>query len=262
MESAKKNAKDYYVIDIAHILKTIWYRAWVVVLSGLLAAGIGFSVSAFLIAPLYSSSIMLYVNNSSFSLNDVGFSISSSEITAAQDLVKTYTVLLKNRTTLQRVIDKVDLDYSYEELYNMIAASSVNGTEVLKVTVTTDNPEKSAKIANCIAEVLPQRISEIVEGSSMEVVDLGVVNNNKVSPSITKYTAAGLVIGVAISVISLAIVASMDNTIHDYEYVLQTYDYPILAKVPDLLSSSSKRYGYYYQNKKPEDGEQVSKDDE
>jgi hypothetical protein len=47
-------------------------------------------------------------------------------------------------------------------------------------------------------------------------------------------------------VVVLAVVAFMDNTIHDEEYILQTYDYPILAKIPNLLESGNKRYGYYY----------------
>jgi hypothetical protein len=41
----------------------------------------------------------------------------------------------------------------------------------------------------------------------------------------------------------------MDDTIHDEDYVLQNYDCPILAKVPNLLNSGSKHYGYYYQAK-------------
>ena len=36
-----------------------------------------------------------------------------------------------------------------------------------------------------------------------------------------------------------------DNTIHDEDYILNTYNYPILAKIPDLLETPTKRYGYY-----------------
>jgi capsular polysaccharide biosynthesis protein len=117
----------------------------------------------------------------------------------------------------------------------------------MKVTVTTEDPNEAAKIANCIAEVLPVRISEIIDGASMEVVDSAVPNNQKISPSITKYTAVGLILGVLIAVIAVCIAAMLDNTIHDEEYVLKTYNYPILAKVPNLIYSGSKRYGYYSQ---------------
>jgi len=242
----KNDNKDYYVIDIMHIIRSVWRRVWVLVICGFLSAAIGFSIAAFAIAPTYSSSIMLYVNNGSISLNDVGFSISSSDISAAQSLVKTYNVLLKNRTTLERVIDETGVKYTWLELYDMIEASSVNETEIMRVKVTAEDPKEAAVIANGIATVLPQRVTEIVEGTSMEVVDSAIVNPLKVNPSIRKYTMVGFMLGVVVSFIGLVILALLDNTIHDEDYVLKNYDYAILAKVPNLLESDSKKYDYKY----------------
>lgn len=251
MENTERQSKEYYTIDLLHIVKSLWRRAWAIALSGIITAVLGFSVASFAIAPKYSSSVMLYVNNSSLSLGNTNFSISSSEITAAQSLVKTYIVMLKNRTTLREVIEQTGVDYTYDELYHMIEAHAVNETEVLKVTVTGKDPYEAAKIVNCIAEILPDRISEIIEGSSMAVVDLGVVDTKKVSPSITKYTALGLAVGVFVSALIIIVFAMLDDTIHDDEYVINTYNYPILAKIPDLVNSGNKPYGYYYQKKKP-----------
>ncbi len=245
MENKERSTKDYYTIDFLHIAKSLWHRAWIIILSGILAAAVGFSVAAFVIKPEYSSSIMLYVNNSSFSLGNTSFSISSSEITAAQSLVKTYGEILNNRTTLERVIDKAEIDYTYRELSKMIVASPSNDTEIMKVTVTANDPYEASKIANCIAEVLPVRISEIIDGASMEVVDSAVADLEKVAPSITKYTAVGLILGILIAVLVLSVVAMLDETIHNEDYVLQTYDYPILAKIPDLLDFGPGKYGYY-----------------
>lgn len=249
MEKQEKNSGEFYTIDLLHIIKFLWRRAWLIVLAGILVAAIGFSISAFIIAPTYSSSVKLYVNNSSFALGNTSFSISSSEITAAQSLVKTYGEILNSRSTLERIIEKTGVNYTWQELSSMIASASSNNTEIMKVTVTTEDPYEAAKIANCIAEILPIRISEIIDGASMEVVDSAIPEFGKVAPSVTKYTAVGLVLGVLISVIALAIVAMMDDRIHDEEYILRTYDYPILAKIPDLVSTGTKQYGYYYQHK-------------
>jgi capsular polysaccharide biosynthesis protein len=65
-----------------------------------------------------------------------------------------------------------------------------------------------------------------------------------VAPSITLYTAVGLIVGLLLSVVVLIVLALMDNTVHDEEYVIRTFGYPILAQVPNLNESSSKRYGY------------------
>ena len=82
----KATDNDYYVIDLLYLAKCVWHRAWLVVLATIAAAAIGFAYSAFIIQPKYSSSILLYVNNSSISVGNTSFSISSSEITAAHHI--------------------------------------------------------------------------------------------------------------------------------------------------------------------------------
>lgn len=249
MDNAGKNTKDYYVVDMAHVVKAVWQRIWIVAFVSILTTILGFLIATFAITPTYSSSIMLYVNNSSFNVGDLGFSISSSELTAAQSLAKTYTVLLKNRTTLERLIDETGMDeYDWEDIYSMIESGPVNETEVMQVTVTCTRADHAARIASGIAKVLPQRVAEIVEGASMEVVDSAIVEHEKVAPSITAYTATGFFVGVLLSVAMLMILALMDNTVHDDDYVIKTYNYPILAKIPSLTGPSSKRYGYSYRS--------------
>ena len=135
MNNDNNQEKDYYVIDIWHIIRSVWHRAWVVVIAAVLAAVAGFSIAVFAITPMYSSSVMMYVNNSSFSLGNTEFSFSSSEISAAQSLLKTYIVILNNRTTLETVAEKSGLDYTYEELSGMISASSVNETSAVLTSV-------------------------------------------------------------------------------------------------------------------------------
>ena len=247
MENQEKSMKEYYTIDVSHVLKSLWRRVWLIGTCGLLVAIIAFSIAAFAIAPTYSSYVKLYVNNSSFSLGNTSFSISSSELTAAQSLVRTYGDILISRSTLERVIEKADVNYTWKELSKMVTYAPSNNTEIMRVTVTCEDPYEASKIANTIAEVLPVRISEIIEGASMEVVDTAIPDHEKVAPSITQYTAIGLVLGILISAIALFVLALTDDTIHDEEYVLRTYNYPILGKVPDLLNAVNKSYGYYSQ---------------
>ena len=87
MERKDKNNKEFYTVDVAHVIKTLGQRLWLIGVCGLVAAVIGFSIAAFFIAPTYSSRVKLYVNNNSLSVGDANFSISSSELTAAQRLV-------------------------------------------------------------------------------------------------------------------------------------------------------------------------------
>lgn len=244
MGKKENNMSEYYSIDLQHIFRTLWKKAWAIILSGVIASVIGFCLSSFVIKPQYSSQIMLYVNNSSFSLGNTSFSISSSEISAAQSLVKTYGVLLENRTTLERVKEKAKVNYNIDDLAEMITTESAEGTEVMRISVVSENPHEAADIANSIAQILPTRISEIIDGASMEVVDAAVPDFEKISPNVTGYSAIGFIIGVILSIVVFVIVALNDETIHDEEYIIKTYDYPILAKIPDLVNTGGKHYSY------------------
>ena len=255
MEKQEKKNEDFYTIDVLHLAKSLWRRAWLIGLSGLLAAIVGLLISACCIAPTYSSHIKLYVNNSSFTLGNTNFSISSSELIAAQSLVKTYGEILDSRSTLERVVEKAEVLYTWEDVSEMITYAPANGTEIMQVTVTCEDPYEASKIANTIAEVLPTRISEIIDGASMTVVDSAIPELEKVAPSITRYTAVALVLGLIISTGVLVVMALLDDTIHDEEYILRTYNYPILGKVPNLVNVGGRTYGYYAQKSQKDESQ-------
>ncbi len=245
MQPNEKKNSEYYTIDLLYILKCLWSKAWVIILTAVLGGALGFGLSAHMMKPDYSSKILLYVNNSSFNLGNTSFSISASDISASQSLVNTYKELLLNRTTLNRVINKTDVNYSYAQLREMIEAGSSNNTEIMYVQVTGKDPYEASKIANCIAEVLPMRIAEIIDGASMEVVDYAVPNTMKVGPSVTKYTALFMILGMLAASGVIAVIAMLDDRIHDEDYITETYGYPILAKVPNLLGKNNGNYGSY-----------------
>ncbi len=252
MDKNIKSNKDQYVIDVSHILKSLWRRAWLIVLITVLAGGVALAGTVFLITPQYSSSIMMYVNNSSLELGDVV--VTASQLSAAQNLVKSYIVILNTRTTLEQVIHEAGVDYTYSQLQGMLSASSVNDTEIFRITVTSTDPYDAALIANKIGDVLKYRTEDVIEGTTVKIVDSAVVNNAKVSPSITTNTALGLILGFVGSCAVLAVLALLDDTIRDEEYILQNYDLPVLAKIPDLLSDESgKKYSYYNAYKKDAD---------
>ena len=60
----------------------------------------------------------------------------------------------------------------------------------------------------------------------------------------------GFLLGGFIAVAAIVIAAIKDDSIHDEEYILKNYDYPILAKVPNLHTPGTKEYGYYSSHKK------------
>lgn len=239
-------------IDFVRAIKALWKKAWLIAITSIMCAALAFGSARYLIAPKYESSILLYVNNSSFSLGNTSFSFSSSELTAAKTLVDTYIVILNTRSTLEAVLDKAELDYSYEDFQKMITANAVNDTEVFEVVVTSESPQEAAKIANIISEVLPNKVAAVVDGSSMRIVDYAVVPEKKASPNISLFTILGFLIGAVASCGVVIVLELLDDEIHDESFLNQNFDIPIIANIPNLNSNgvSYGKYGGYYGNSK------------
>jgi len=235
---------DEVYIDLRQVFRLLLRKSWLIALVAVLCAAIVFLGTYFLITPQYEADIKVYVNNSSLSIGSTSFSISSSEISAAQSLVDTYVVILESRSTLDELISKADVSYSSRELGAMISAEAVNDTEIFKVTVTSPDPQEAAKIANAVAVVLPARIADTVEGSSVRIVDYAQVPTAMASPSYIKNTVLGFMAGVVLSALAVICADVFDNSVRTEDYLTETYpEIPLLTVIPD--TASGKSYGYY-----------------
>jgi preprotein translocase subunit Sss1 len=146
------------------------------------------------------------------------------------------------------VVIVTDCEEHDEQLKNMISANVVDNTEIFRITVTHPDPNTAELIANMIMEVFPQKISEVVEGSSARIVDYAVTPNDKASPSITKYTAIGMILGALIGCVISTCIELSDTLIRDEEYIIENYDIPVFAIVPNFKSvKKSTYYKYKYE---------------
>ena len=244
--SKRENGEKELIIDIRHLLLSLLKKAWVILIVGVIAGAAALAYTSCFVTPKYSSSVMLYVNNKSFSLGDTEVSISASDLSASQSLIDTYMVILQNRTTMEEVAERSALGYNYKQLLSMVSTGEYVGTEVFYVTVTAEDPSHAAIIANCISEVLAERIEDIIDGASMRIVDTAVVNPNKVSPNITNSVIIAFLIGAVVTAAVFAVLIIFDDTIRGEDYLADNYDLPILARIPDLTSErSDDKYGYY-----------------
>lgn len=249
----EKREEQFIEIDLFQLVRALWHRAWAIILAMLVCGGLGFSYARFMITPTYQARALMYVNNSTLSVGST--SVSLSDLSASQTLVDTYLVILKTRLTLNEVIERAELRYSYEQLSGMIQASSVNDTEIFAITVTSTDPVEAERIANTITEVLPGKITEILDGSSARTVDLAVVPTSRSSPSITRYTTMGMMAGIAISCAIIVLMELLDEQIRNEDYLIQTYKLPMLAVVPDLMAKPGKGYSEYYSSPTPAEKE-------
>ncbi|MBQ4566173.1 MAG: polysaccharide biosynthesis tyrosine autokinase [Oscillospiraceae bacterium] len=230
-------------IEFRRLALAVWAKKWLILLVTLLSALVSFFGTHFLITREYESGAMFYVNNSTISVGDAALSISSGDISASKSLVDSYIVILHTRETLEAVIDYAGVELRYEDLDDMVTAASVNSTEIFQIIVTDTDPYRAEKLANAIAQVLPQRIDQIIDGSTAKIVDAAVLPTKASYPSKLQNTAIGLLLGAAVTVSIIVLRELFDNSLRSEESIGELCRYPILASVPDMSAPDKKYYG-------------------
>lgn len=231
-------------IDLLEVVAVLWKHIVAILLTGIIFGALAFGYARFFMTPKYEANALFYVNNTNISLSSA-LSITTGELSAAKDLVDTYVAILESRANMELVISRSGVNYTYEQLRKMISAEAVNSTGLFRVTVTSDNPEEARTLANTIAAILPEKISDIVANSSVEIVDYAVTPHSRVSPSYIKFAAVGLLLGMVFAS-GLALISFFrDTIIHNEDYLLNTYSVPVLATIPDLNAKTPRKYGYY-----------------
>lgn len=238
------NKDEEFTIDLGQIAKLLWKYVVIILIVGILFAAAFFFYAQIFVTPMYEANALFYVNNSTFSVSSA-VRISTGELNAASDLVDTYVAIMQSRANMEQVIAESGANYSYEQLRSMVSAKAVNSTGLFQVTVRSSNPEEARTLCNTIAVILPDKISDIVANSSVEVVDYAVTPHTRVSPSYYKYAAIGLLLGMILTCGVILLISFFDDVIRDEDYLLQNFDAPILATIPDLSAKTPKKYGYY-----------------
>lgn len=245
MKGTMDERTEMLEIDLQKLLMAYLRKWWLILLCGVLVAVGAFIYTTKFVTPLYRASVTIYVNNSR-SNQQIDY-VSGSNLAASQQLVSTYSNIIKSDTVLEKVVEKSNLNYSADQLRKIMSAAQVDKTELFNVYIVHPDPEMAADIANAVAAVAPGEIEKIVEGSSTKIIDYAKVPTEQYSPNPRKNTIVGGLIGCFLAVAYLTLVFLLDVRIKDYEDLTSLFDLPVLGQIPNMQTvsaSSHKKYGY------------------
>lgn len=231
-------------IDIIPLLKALLSKIWLMALVGIIAAGIAFGAAKLLIKPTYRSSFTAYVNNQQVQTNKSY--LSSSDLSAMKELVRTYSHILTSNSILTASAKSIDMDLSYSTLKKIVSTEIKNETEIITVHVVMRDPQESYDLAYAIANTAPSYMADIVEGSSMKIIDYPVYSEIRYKPSYIKYAVFGLLFGAFVVFVITIIRYFSDDTVKDENDLEVRFSIPVLGVIPDLTTDDKKTDYYSY----------------
>lgn len=224
-------------IDLKELFNIFWEKKIQIIAVVIIFAIIGVIYSSQIKTPIYSSSTSLVLVQSQ---GDNASSITSSDITLNSKLVSTYSEIIKSTTTVREVISNLGLDLEEEDVKKDIKVTAVDGTEVIKITVSNEDAVVAYKIANEIANVFINRAKAIYKIENVQVLDLAEVAEGPSNINHIKDVAIFMFIGVVISCAYVLLLNMLDNTIKSQEDAEKALKVPVLASIPVYNPEANK----------------------
>lgn len=181
------------------------------------------------VTPLYEARTQLLVNRA-----DAVDGLVLNDIDSNVQMINTYKDIIKGPVILGYVKDKLELDYTDEELADMVFISANEESQVFSLAVTTPDPEEAASIANEIAATFQTNVLEIMNIENVKIISAAVADKEPVSPNILNNLLIGLGVGLLAGFGTAMLRYAMAKTIDDQQYIIQTIGWPNLGVISEL----------------------------
>ena len=214
-------------IDLKELFEYYKSKFGIVILFVALVGIFGCLYGLFIQKPIYKSSTSIVLiseakDNSQLTYNDVSVN---------QNLVSTYSEIVKSKRILNQVINNLNLDYSYGALSNNIEVSSVTGTQIIKITVTDENSKTAMKVANEIAKVFSKEIPELYNISNVNILDTAEVASSAYNVNIAKQSTIFLLAGLVLGLGVVFVMYYFDRSVKNASQIEDKLKLPVLATV-------------------------------
>ena len=175
----------------------------------------------------YTASTSMYVlaqqENSNTSL--------STDLSASQMISNDVAQLL----TSDRVQDETAADLGLEDLSSFeVAVTSETNSRVIGLSVTGDDPQRSADVANKMVEKVSAIAQEVMSVEAVNQIDQASAPDAPSGPNRPLYVAVALMAGLFLA-IAIVVVADMLNVkVRNHEEVEELLGIPVIGRIPAM----------------------------
>lgn len=226
---------DEMEIDLREIFFLLLGKLWVIILSALVGGICFLAYTYAFISPIYQSESMIYILTKTTSLTSL------ADLQVGTQLTNDYVVFIKSRPVLDKVIENLSLDLTYEEMERKIRVDNPNNTRILKLIVSDQDPVVAQQIVNELTDVACQRVAAVMNTDAPSIVDYGHVAQKPSSPSKAKNAIMGALLAAFVAISVIIIVYLMNDSIITSEDVEKYLGLNTLGTIPLEEGTSKKK---------------------
>lgn len=227
METNVNMQNDEVEIDLKEIMFILLDKLVVILLVGVLCAGLAFLGTKLFITPKYQSKTSIYVMN-----QKEESTISANDYVTSNYMTKDYEKLITSRPVMVQVIADLELDMTVEELVSMITVENITDTRIIEITVTDTDSFRARVIADAVRVASAIKIKEVMGIEDVNMVEEASLSSSPVSPNVFKNMVIGGMLGVIITIAIVVITHVTDDTIKSPDDIEKYLGISTLASIP------------------------------
>ena len=213
-------------IDVLSLLRTIWRKKFLILLTAILTTGLAFAYSAFLATPQYDSTTRLYVVNQS---SDNVAGITNQDLQAGSFLVKDYKEIILSQDVLQNVTTTLGIT---EDIKDKITVTIPTDTRILSITVRDSDPNQAATIANTLRDEAAKKIIEVTKVSDVTTLEAALPAENPSTPQTKRNLVLGFVAGAFLATALVLVLEVLDDRVKRPQDIEEGLGMTLLGVVP------------------------------
>ena len=222
-------------LDLKSFFKYIISKQILVFLITIIIVMIGCTYTFNLKVPMYKSTTTVVLTTEKNNLN----TITQYDVTLNENLVTTYSEIIKSKRVLKQVIKKLKLNYSTGQLSGMISVNSVSDTEIISITVSNEDNKIACDIANEIANVFTKEIVDLYNIENIHVIDKAEIAKMPFNMNYKKDIIIYIITGLAFGYLIIILAFYFDTTLKSTEEVEEKLRLPLIGTIP-LLNKKNK----------------------
>ena len=212
-------------IDLVALFYRFLEKIHWIILAALLGAVIAGLIAYFMITPIYQATAKIYIVGSDTT-------ISLSDLQIGSNLAADYQEVFKNWHVHELVNRRLDRNYSYSQLSNMISVTNPTGTHVLYVTVKSPSPQEAKLLADTYAQVAREFIAAKMDMREPNIFEEAKLPTSPVSPQKTRDILIGFLIGALLAMAVVTINFLTDDRVMSGEDITKNTGLPVLGLIP------------------------------
>ena len=213
-------------IDVLSLLRTIWRKKFLILLTAILTTGLAFAYSAFLVTPQYDSTTRLYVVTQS---SDNVAGITNQDLQAGSFLVKDYKEIILSQDVLKNVTTTLGIT---DDIKEKITVNIPVDTRILSITVRDSDPNQAATIANTLRDEAAKKIIEVTKVSDVTTLEAAVPAEKPSTPQTKRNLILGFIVGAFLATALVLVLEVLDDRVKRPQDIEEGLGMTLLGVVP------------------------------